>query len=851
LFRPSGPQSDEDNPTGFHTTVTYDDPVEKAFQSIYIVNLNSYAPFTLSLDAERALSVNSLDVGFRGTLAMYGGAITAGGEEIRSGYFLQTGGTNSVIRSLLVHEEGAKYELRGGDLSVGSSLGVDGAIFIQAGGYASADVLNILGLGTYSMSGGSLAANREVVGESSGGLFNHTVGNNTVQDLVIGQQGFGLYELTSGTLDVTSNLTIGDGNVGRLNQFGGTSNAGIVKIGNTYGSDGTYDFRGGTLDAGTVYVGYNGAGTFTQIGGIARIDDLRLGELSAVGASSSYRLEGTGSLASLARLVSGVEYIGLSGTGIFDHYGFLDSIHTVGKLNLGFFAGGDGSYNMHGKVLLEAGDEVIGRAGHGSFIQRDGTNIVGAVTIKGASTGTGTLTIGELVGGSGEYSMNPTVGTPELRASTEVIGNYGTGTFTQFGGTNNIAGDLYLGRYAGGSGNYTLNGASSISAVNEYIGDVGRGTFIHNGGSNTLTGDLYLGRSEGGIGSYTLSGSGNFLSPTTLTAINEYVGVGGAGTFTHSGGYNNLSGVLTVGANGTYNLSGVDAGLSPIGGIINHGTFNYSAGYLNIPVSSQTASNFTNNGTLNIIDGTGGRSFSAPVINNGTVNATGTTVTFYGAFTNGIGGSVKTTNATVTFSGDFINNGAYNSDPSTNIFHNLTVEATGFLAGALGDVFRINGDLIVRSLREDQWNTSLATLEFSSGIHSLDFTGSTIDFRFGTLQIDAGVNFSDGSNGTISADVLNIYDFSSLLTGFIGNGIHIHYGSLFAFDSNGIQFDVTEAELTRFASLGFIQASGTQAPVPEPSTLLLLASGLGGLCGFRKYGRRRPAPKDASLPPIS
>ncbi|MGO9109621.1 MAG: hypothetical protein ACLP9L_10330, partial [Thermoguttaceae bacterium] len=155
---------------------------------------------------------------------------------------------------------------------------------------------------------------------------------------------------------------------------------------------------------------------------------------------------------------------------------------------------------------------------------------------------------------SGTYNLS---GNGRLSASAEIIGYYSTGTFTQSGGTNLIAGsnELYLGVNAGSSGAYSLSGTGQVVAsLDELVGCLGTGTFTQSGGANNISNYLYVGNNTGGSGTYNLSGSGQ------VSANCEYIGSSGTGTFTQSGGANNISNYLYLGNNtggsGTYNLSG-------------------------------------------------------------------------------------------------------------------------------------------------------------------------------------------------------------------------------------------------------------------------------------------------------
>ena len=65
---------------------------------------------------------------------------------------------------------------------------------------------------------------------------------------------------------------------------------------------------------------------------------------------------------------------------------------------------------------------------------------------------------------------------------TEYVGDYGTGNFTQSGGTNAISGNLYFGYGAASCGTYNLNGGTVIlSGISAQ-----RDTAVFNFGGGTL-----------------------------------------------------------------------------------------------------------------------------------------------------------------------------------------------------------------------------------------------------------------------------------------------------------------------------------------------------------------------------
>ena len=169
---------------------------------------------------------------------------------------------------------------------------------------------------------------------------------------------------------------------------------------------------------------------------------------------------------------------------------------------------------------LTAYTVYVGNEGSGSFIQSGGSNTVGG------SEGDADLSLGISAGGSGAYTLDG--------GSLSVDGNEYMGD----SGTRHLHPDrwhqqrlvpLLWAAPAGASGTYNLSGDSSILAVSGgvYIGDAGSGSFTQSGGTNTVVRRrriLSLGTSDTGSGTYNLSGG-------SLAAGNEYIGDSGSGSF--------------------------------------------------------------------------------------------------------------------------------------------------------------------------------------------------------------------------------------------------------------------------------------------------------------------------------
>ena len=164
---------------------------------------------------------------------------------------------------------------------------------------------------------------------------------------------------------------------------------------------------------------------------------------------------------------------------------------------------------------------------------------------------------------------------------------------------------------------------------------------------------------------------------------------------------------------------------------------------------------------------------------------------FTGAFVNH--GKFKSTDTTVTFADTYTENGAFLSDPSTNIFTDLNVGANGYLSGGVGDRFIVTGNFANASTQNVAWSTAAAELSFSGGTaHAMSlagadrgptFTGYVNNFAWGILRLAPGQSLilSDGNatpGAAFYAEQLIIEGGLPQIAAITGNGFNIYYDPL-------------------------------------------------------------------------
>ena len=483
----------------------------------------------LALGAAGNLTYTGLLVPLNGTYHLGGGGGTLTyASPLTSGSVVIGGGLGTVVLAANNTFVGG-VTVNSGTLRVGHPNGFGSGRVTVSGGVLQVNT-NLQAVG------GILVTNTGLVQVGPGGTVDGIISNN-VQNAGAGNSA-GLVFNGSGTFTHASDVTgtgsvavVGGGTL-RLNTPGQTIRQNWVFAGNN-GSAGNIELSAGTLNVGDWLVVARGAslGTpqsaFTFSGGTVN--------KSGAGYTLIGDLNG-----SIGRMV-------LSNTAVFNAAGGNVVVST---------GNGTGTLNVCGGTLNQTANDFIVANGNGSgTVNLYGgvvSNSAGSVFIGYGVGGKGTLamtngvlysknnlTLGQIAGASG--FLNLTNG--NVTAGTLLVGQSGTGTVTQTGGTlSRIAGNEWrIGDAAGSVGAYTLLGGTLDSgAANFIVGGTGRGTLLQAGGTLNSAGWPDVGRYPGGVGIYTLAGG---VFNQTAAANGFIVGEQGTGTFIVTNtGVANLSG---------------------------------------------------------------------------------------------------------------------------------------------------------------------------------------------------------------------------------------------------------------------------------------------------------------------
>jgi len=384
------------------------------------------------------------------------------------------------------------------------------AFYIGIGDPNEAYIVNVL-------SGGSLSVIYDIViGDDAVGTLSALASStiNVGDDLEVGDNGSGTFNMTGGRLRVSDNIHISkDDN--------GTGDMTLISVWVTcddlYVASNSDDGAGtgvGTLtltdpnitvDNGDFVVGAFGTGTVTATGGFIDVDD----DVEIGGNTSGDQPSGgTGTLT-------------LTNTNITKFGGVGED---VDHFNVGIADGGSGEVIMNGTSTIKAQDNVCIGGDDSSNSEADLTSTgVGIVRMNDNAylVAGDQMRIGGAVNSTGTLYMNdPNTVLKTVENEDLVVGKRGTGTLVMEHGTVIVDDDFKIGDSSTGTGTVTMNNASMIEVDGDIdVGGSGTGTL-------TMNDDAYMSGEDN-----LVVGDGNggylYMSPNTEIAILS----GGGGDF--------------------------------------------------------------------------------------------------------------------------------------------------------------------------------------------------------------------------------------------------------------------------------------------------------------------------------
>ncbi|KPJ69607.1 MAG: hypothetical protein AMS14_11465 [Planctomycetes bacterium DG_20] len=368
------------------------------------------------------------------------------------------------------------------------------------------------------------------------GQFVQAAGTARIGDLAVSDTGFA--DMLDGLLECRE-VRIGDDAGGEFNQYGGLHTiSDALHIGPDVGDTGAYTVHGGTLDAGegTIDVGLAGTGVLHMEGGTAIAASITRGAGGSITASTP---------------AATLRVNGLHGLPDLFHFGGTLQIGHAGGVGRGVTTVGPG------KFLTVAGDLGLGYDGWGTLYVDGGYCSTDQMLVLGLQTpgyGSVNLTGGELhaptvwVGQEGAGRFDWTGGVLQTeriyvtRGSLNVGLHWGyEGHLAVDGGTVDLGGyNLTLDKTGGGTATAAIS-EGSLSAWLLRVAEHGLATVEQSGGTVTLDGVLFLGRYDGAQGEYTLSDG------TLQVSLYERIGYAGDGLFDQTGGVHEVTGAIVLG----------------------------------------------------------------------------------------------------------------------------------------------------------------------------------------------------------------------------------------------------------------------------------------------------------------
>jgi hypothetical protein len=781
-------------------------------------------------NADHGLVIQTSSSGFinNGTLKVASGSFmhVLGGPFTNFAGTTLTGGTYNVTGTLEIDELGST----GGEIVSNAAniiLNTPASSFVDAAGKNALSNLAVnAAAGKFTLSGGQ---NFTTVGNfTNNGTL--TVGSGSTFKVPTGKRltNFSGTTLTGGTYNVSGTLKFPGANI-VTNAANITLTGTSSKILNATGANGLANFATNAAGAGFTI---NGRANFTTAGAFTNSGTLTVGSTSTFNsASGNYSNAGT------TTVQKGGTF---TGAGTLSNTGTLTNGGTLQAANAATLDLKGGTYANTGGTILAAGTSA-------------------QVLIDGATISGGTLTsnTGGVLVAKNSATLNGATNAVTISAGSSLQVNNGqtlqtVGTLTNNGtlslnstGTNTelvLTGNLTL----GGTGSLTLsnNAANVISATaatdvltnsstiqgsgnvgNGAMGVVNNKTITANQSTPLIVDTSSTGFSNTGTlnvstGDTLQITGGPFanLSGTTLT--------GGTYNVTGTLQYNSTSDIATNGAAITLNGSAakiIDSNshnaLSGLARNTSSGTFTVKGGQS----LADSATAFSNAGTMTVGKG------SKFTLSNAAATYTQT------AGTTTVDG-ILTAKGGMTFSGGslFGNGGTLNA--GTNMVKNSAT-------------FNI-GDKTLTAGAESITGTYTQS---SPGVLNTDIGGTTAKTQFDRLTISSAASL----NGTLNLDLINSFvptvgeTFDILNASSVGGtfstvtGTAINSSEHFTvvYNPTNVTLDVVSgAATTAFLGKG---RPGPTSATPEPSTLLLLGSGL-LLVGH--YARRRAAGRRRRLP---